>query len=49
MGNEHASLSYYMEIEDYNLIALMSQASFRWILVPTHTLAQSLYEEIKSS
>jgi hypothetical protein len=34
-----------MESKDYNLIALMSQASFRWLLAPTHTLAQSLHEE----
>jgi hypothetical protein len=33
------------ESRRYNLITLMSQDSFQWSLVPTHTLSLHLHEE----
>jgi hypothetical protein len=45
MGKGHATVFILNESRRYNQIALISQASFRWSFVPTHTLAPHLHEE----
>jgi hypothetical protein len=39
MGKGHAIVFVLNESRRYNQIALMSQASFRWPFVPTHTFS----------